>query len=93
MTQKRNWLKTMGWAGISACAVCCAFPVIGAAAGIGVLTTMGIYLEKIAIVILGIAGVLFALHYYQKNKKESTCSTTCEVDCDCQDHTSSEKTN
>ncbi|MFN6946395.1 MAG: hypothetical protein ACK4ND_15715 [Cytophagaceae bacterium] len=82
-TSNKKWYKKFGWFGIIACGLCCALPIIGTLAGIGALTAFGAYFEKIGIVALGIAGILFALHFYQKNKAKKECSTSCDTNCDC----------
>jgi hypothetical protein len=79
----KKWYQKIGWLGLVACGLCCALPIIGAVAGIASLTAFGIYFEKIGIVVLGIAAILFAIHYYQKNKAKKVCSTSCETDCGC----------
>ncbi len=89
--ENQKWFKKTGLIGISACMVCCALPIIGAVAGIGALTAIGVYLEKIAVVILGIAGILFVLHFYHKRKTQQACSTSCDTDCDCKDNQNTEQ--
>lgn len=75
---------TLGWASIGLCGLCCALPIIGAVAGIGSLAVLGLYLEKIGIVALGIAGILFAFHAYNKHKAKTECVDSCDIDCACQ---------
>lgn len=84
-TKNQHGFKKMGLIGILACGFCCVLPILGAVAGIGALTALGVYLEKIAIVILGIAGIMFVLHLHRKKKLEKECTTSCETDCDCKD--------
>ncbi len=82
-TKSKNWYKKFVWLGIAACGLCCALPIIGTMAGISVLTTFGAYYEKTGIVALAIVGVLFALHFYQKNKTKKQCDTFCNTGCGC----------
>jgi nicotinamide riboside transporter PnuC len=89
-TKSKNWFKKLGWIGIVACGVCCALPIIGTVAGIGVLTALGAYFEKIAIVVLGIAAILFTIYFYQKKKTEKKCDTSCDTSCECTTETSTE---
>ncbi len=84
-TKNQQWFKKMGLIGVLACGFCCALPIVGAVAGIGALTALGVYLERIAIVILGITGIMFVLHHYRKKKLEKDCASSCETDCDCKE--------
>lgn len=76
---KSNGYKKVGWLGISLCAICCALPLIGAIAGIGSITVIALYLEKIGMVVIGIAGIIFL---YSKFKPVNN-SKSCDVNCDC----------
>lgn len=82
-SKNKKSYKTWGWTGLAACGLCCVLPIIGAVASIGALTTLSYYLESIGIVALGIAGILFAFHYYQKRKSQKDCAASCETNCDC----------
>lgn len=77
--------RLLAWLGIGLCGLCCSLPIIGALAGIIFFTAIAAYLEMIAILALGMAGVFFAVAYFQKKKKssQSTCDTSCDVDCGC----------
>lgn len=79
--------KMLGWLGVGLCGLCCALPFLGVIGGITFFTAMAVYLEMIAILALGLAGVFFAYAWYEKNQKEKrsdqSCDTSCETDCDC----------
>ncbi|MEX1190619.1 MAG: hypothetical protein WEA99_01515 [Brumimicrobium sp.] len=75
--------KKLGWTSIGLCGLCCSLPIIGAVAGIGSLTAFGLYAEKIGIVALGLAGILFAIHFYKKNQAKKGCKDSCATNCDC----------
>ncbi len=77
--------KKLGWAGIALCGLCCALPIIGAVAGIGSLTAVAFYLEKIGILALGLAGIFFIYTYYQRKQAAKACATSCDVNCDCKE--------
>ena len=76
--------KKLGWTGISLCVLCCALPFIGAAIGVGSLTALAFYLEKVAIIALGLGGLAFIYYFWQKRKaKKSITSNACDIDCAC----------
>lgn len=75
--------KKLGWTGIILCGFCCALPIIGTAAGITSLTAISVYLEKIGILILGLAAFFFWYAWYSKRKNEKVCATSCETGCEC----------
>jgi drug/metabolite transporter (DMT)-like permease len=81
--KQQKHFKTFGWLAFAACGLCCALPIIGATVGIGAITALGAYLEKIAIVVMGISGILFALYFYNKSKAKKACAPSCETNCDC----------
>ncbi|MEQ1797106.1 MAG: hypothetical protein ABL872_04085, partial [Lacibacter sp.] len=62
-------------------------PIIGAAVGMASLTALSVYLEKIAILVLGIAAFFFWYAWYNKRKKAKACATSCDTDCDCKPET------
>ena len=78
----KNWFKRLGWIGVALCGLCCALPVIGAAVGIASLAVLSFYLEKIAIVVLALAGFFFLYAWYNKRKKTKACIST---SCDCKE--------
>lgn len=82
-TGNKRWYHTLGWLGIAACGLCCTLPIVGAIMGIGTLTVIEAYLEKIGIILLGISGVIFILFFYQKSNKKKECSTSCDTNCVC----------
>jgi len=76
--------KKLGWTGIVLCGLCCALPFIGMVVGIGSLAVAAVYMEKIAILALGLAGIFFVYHLYQRKKSQKeSCQTSCETDCNC----------
>ncbi len=85
MKNSKKWYKRLGWTGIALCGLCCALPVIGAAIGMASLTALSFYLEKIGIFALALAAFFFWYAWYNKNKKNKTCTTSCETNCDCKE--------
>ncbi|MES1181260.1 MAG: hypothetical protein ABUL44_00540, partial [Flavobacterium sp.] len=71
--------KNMGLLGIGLCALCCALPIIGIVGGAGILATIALYVEKIAVVLLIISAASFAIWQYKKKQAPPACS----IDCDC----------
>lgn len=71
--------KKLGLLGIGLCGICCALPLIGAVIGISSLTVIAFYLEKIGIVLIGIAGIFFLYYRY----KQTQSAKACNVNCDC----------
>jgi hypothetical protein len=71
--------KNLGLVGIGLCALCCALPIIGIVGGAGILATVALYAEKIAIVLLIISVASFAIWQYKKRQAPPACS----IDCDC----------
>ena len=71
--------KNTGLIGLGLCALCCALPFIGIVGGAGMLSTIAVYAEKFALVILVISAALFAIWKYRKRQAPPTCS----IDCDC----------
>lgn len=71
--------KNMGLLGIGLCALCCALPIIGIIGGAGILATIALYAEKIAIVLLIVSAASFAIWQYKKKQAPPACS----IDCDC----------
>lgn len=85
--KKSPLFKKLGITSIALCGLCCALPIIGAVAGIGSLTAIAFYLEKIGIIALGLTGVFLAYYIYQKRQEKKSCSTSCDVDCGCKTDT------
>lgn len=79
----KKWYKKLRWAGIILCGVCCALPLIGAAIGLASITTLAFYLEKTGIAALVLAALFFSYSVYKTRKKTATCTTTCDVNCEC----------
>jgi mercuric ion transport protein len=70
--------KSMGLIGLGLCALCCALPIIGIVGGAGILATISLYAEKIALVLLIISAASFGIWFYRKRQ-----SPACSVDCEC----------
>ena len=73
-----NVAKNLGLMGIGLCALCCALPIIGIAGGAGVLASIAMYAEKIALALLIISTALFGIWLYRRRK-----APACSVDCSC----------
>jgi mercuric ion transport protein len=69
--------KTLGFLGIGLCALCCALPIIGIVAGASILSTLALYAEKIAVVLV-LSAAAFGIWFYRKRQ-----APTCDIDCDC----------
>lgn len=82
-TNKNNWYKRLGWAGITLCGLCCALPIIGTAIGIASLTAISVYAEKISILAFGIAAFFFWYVWYSKRQKAKACTTSYSTECGC----------
>ncbi|GAB2820511.1 hypothetical protein [Ferruginibacter profundus] len=82
-TTKKNCYKKLGWTGIALCGLCCALPIIGTAIGVASLTALSVYVEKIGILALGLAGFFFWYALYNKRKGAKACTTSCNTNCDC----------
>ena len=80
--------KNVGLLGIGLCALCCALPIIGIVGGAGILATIALYAEKIAIVLLIISAASFAIWQYKKKQAPPACS----IDCDCKAESTELKT-
>lgn len=74
-----KWAKNVGLLGIGLCALCCALPIIGIIGGAGILTTIALYAEKIAVVLLIFSAAAFVIWQYKKRQAPPACS----IDCDC----------
>jgi len=73
--------KIMALLGLGLCALCCTLPIIGIIGGAGVLATIGLYTERVAIFFLIISAGLFAFWFYRRRKSQ----TSCAVDCACKE--------
>jgi hypothetical protein len=69
--------KNMGLLGLGLCALCCTLPIIGIIGGAGVLPTLALYPEKIALILLIIAAS-FGIWQYRKRR-----APACSIDCSC----------
>jgi hypothetical protein len=79
--------KMLGFLGIGLCALCCALPIIGIIGGAGILTTISLYAEKAALVLLIISAAFFTVWLYRKKQAPPSCS----VDCSCKTELNSTK--
>ncbi len=82
-TTKKSWYKRLGWAGMALCGLCCVLPIIGTTVGMASLAALSVYLEKIGILALGLAGFFFWYAWYNKRKKAKACATGCDTNCEC----------
>lgn len=73
--------KNLGLLGIGLCALCCALPIVGIVGGAGIIASIALYAEKIALVLLIISAAFFAIWLYRKRQTPPACS----VDCECKD--------
>ncbi len=71
--------KNLGLLGIGLCALCCALPIIGIVGGAGILASIAMYAEKIALVLLIISAAFFGVWLYRKKQAPPSCS----IDCSC----------
>ena len=69
--------KTLGFLGIGLCALCCALPVIGIVGSAGILSTISVYAEKAALVLLIASAAILAVWLYRKKEAPPACSTDC----------------
>ncbi|MET3125452.1 hypothetical protein ABID42_000540 [Arcicella rosea] len=80
---KSEPFKKIGWISIGLCGACCALPIIGTIAGISSLTVLSLYLEKIGILALGLAGIFFFYGFYKEKQRIKSCVESCDTNCDC----------
>lgn len=73
--RKGKMARFLGFLGIGLCGLCCALPIIGIVGGAGLLSTIVVYAEKIALVLLIVSVAAFAIAFYQRRK-----SPTCKID-------------
>jgi ABC-type Fe3+ transport system permease subunit len=76
--QPGKMAKMLGFLGIGLCALCCVLPVIGIIGGAGILTSVAVYAEKLALVLLILSVASFGVGYYRKQQAPS-----CSIGCDC----------
>ncbi|MDF3076887.1 MAG: hypothetical protein K0S09_776 [Sphingobacteriaceae bacterium] len=81
---KDSIVKKIGLTGIGLCVLCCSLPLLGMSIGIAAFTAVAFYLEKIGIILIGAAVILF---FYSRLKKSET-SPSCSADCSCKQQTS-----
>ena len=97
---KNSKNKLLGILGISACALCCTLPIVGALFGFTALVSMGVWLEKVAMLFLGLGAAAFIIPYVIKRGRSrntsSSCATTgkatCTTDCSCNPVSSAKET-
>jgi len=77
----------LGLAGIGLCGLCCGLPVIGAIIGIGSITAVGYYLDKISIALITLAIIVFIYTFFRKRKGAARQGAIGNVanDCNCSD--------
>jgi hypothetical protein len=74
--------KSLGLVGIGLCALCCALPIIGIVGGAGILASIALYAEKIAVVLLIVSAASFAVWFYKKRQ-----APACDINCECKTET------
>ena len=70
--------KRLTWLGAALCALCCAMPVIGIAAGSSGAAAAGVYLKSAALASLAGAAVVATIWVYRRRQVPR-----CGVDCEC----------
>lgn len=65
---KDSIVKKLGLTGICLCVLCCSLPLLGMSIGIAAFTPVAFYLEKIGIILIGAAVILF---FYSRLKKKA----------------------
>ncbi len=80
---KSEPFKKMGWLNIGLCGLCCALPIIGTITGISSLTVLSLYLEKISVLALVLAGIFFFYGFYKEKQRTKVCVESCDTNCDC----------
>lgn len=70
--------KGIGLIGLGLCALCCALPIVGIVGWAGILATISLYAEKIALVLLIASAASFGIWLYRKKQ-----APACSVDCEC----------
>lgn len=71
--------KNLGVTGIGLCLVCCLLPIAGTILGVGALTTLAIYLEKIGLILLIASATFFAIWYIKKRLSAPYCDINCST--------------
>jgi hypothetical protein len=66
--------KNFDLLGIGLCVLCCALPIIGIVGGAGILASVALYAEKIALVLLILSATFFAVWLYRKRQTPPSCS-------------------
>jgi mercuric ion transport protein len=77
MSAKRENATILG-VGVTACAVCCAGPILGVLAAIGLGTAAGFALFGTIAIVLGAAVVAFVL--VRRRRRSAACSVTAPPD-------------
>lgn len=77
--QSGKTAKIMGFLGLGLCALCCTLPIVGIIGGAGVLATIALYAEKVAVILLIISTGFFVYWFYKRKQNK----TACTIDCSC----------
>lgn len=85
--EHRRLVKKRSILGIGLCVLACTLPFVGAVGGVGILTTVALYSEKIAMAFLIISITSFAIWQYKKKQVLPACS----IDCDCKTENAASK--
>lgn len=74
MSAKKNENAAIVGVGVAACAVCCAGPILGVLAAIGLGTAAGFALFGTAAIVIG--AVLIAFVVMRRRRRAAACATT-----------------
>ena len=75
MSAKKENAAIVG-VGVAACAVCCAGPILGVLAAIGLGTAAGFALFGTLTIVVGAAAIVFVL--VRRRRRATTCASTVE---------------
>jgi hypothetical protein len=76
--KSRRTAKVLAFLGVGLCALCCTLPVIGVAAGTGILSMIAVCAEDIALLLLIVAVAILSIALLKKKPIR-----TCDINCDC----------
>ncbi|OJV98462.1 MAG: hypothetical protein BGO52_11795 [Sphingobacteriales bacterium 44-61] len=70
-------VKLAAITGVLLCLPCCLLPILGTTLGSAALGSFLGKMEKLGLVLLVVAGLLFAWRYYRKRRASKTCGNQC----------------
>ena len=71
--------KKLSLLSLALCGLCCTLPVIGIVVGVGSLSLIGFYLEKLGLLLVILTILSFLYSYYSKKKVYHSC----DINCNC----------